>query len=109
MRILFNSQGIPAMNVEAGECAVESRRGSISIPIMGEPAGADHLEPAAGPISAPSWDRVPVIKINVIISFGYVFYHHVHHGGSSITLAPKGGLTLQPLPQANCDNLLSTT
>ena len=53
MRILFNSQGIPAMNVEAEECAVESRRGSISIPIMGEPAGADHLEPAAGPISAP--------------------------------------------------------
>ena len=48
---LLNSQGIPAMNVEAGEWDVESRRSSI--PIMGEPAGADHLEPAAGPISAP--------------------------------------------------------
>ena len=63
------------MNVEAGECAVESRRGSISIPIMGEPAGADHLEPAAGPISAPSCDGVPVIKINVIISFRYISCH----------------------------------
>ena len=76
---------------------------------MGEPAGADHLEPAAWPVSAPPWDGVPVIKINVIISFGYISCHHVHHGGSSITLAPKGGLTLHSLPQANCDNLLSTT
>ena len=61
------------MNVEAGECAVESRRSSI--PIMGEPAGADHLEPAACPISAPPSDGVPVIKINVIISFGYISCH----------------------------------
>ena len=72
--IINNLQGIPAMNVEAGEWAVESRRGS-SIPIMGEPAGADHLEPAAGPISAPSCDGVPVIKINVIISFRYISCH----------------------------------
>ena len=107
--IINNLQGIPAMNVEAGEWAVESRRGS-SIPIMGEPAGADHLEPAAWPISAPPSDGVPVIKINVIILWLYFLScHHVHHGGSSITLAPKGGLTLQSLSQANCDNLLSTT
>ena len=72
--IINNLQGIPAMNVEAGEWAVESRRGS-SIPIMGEPAGADHLEPAAWPISAPPSDGVPVIKFNVIISFRYISCH----------------------------------
>ena len=45
---------------------------STLITIVGEPAGADHLEPAAGPISAPSCDGVPVIKINIIISFGHI-------------------------------------
>ena len=48
---------------------------STLITIVGEPAGADHLEPAAWPISAPPSDGVPVIKINVIISFRYISCH----------------------------------